>query len=118
MALKSVVLFCSDPYVMARFWAEALDAPPVDEDATALRDRSLEDGESVLLRGPGLDVWVTPVERLDAVGNRVHLDVHGDAATVERLLALGGTRVRDQADWVVLADPEGNHLCVVPGRGA
>ncbi len=39
-------------------------------------------------------------------------------AEVERLVALGATRVQwtypDDADFVVLADTEGNLFCVVP----
>jgi len=57
---------------------------------------------------------------------RVHLDLYaGDAgdqaAEVERLVALGATRVdwRDyppDADFVVLADPDGNRFCIVDTR--
>ncbi|MCS0602903.1 hypothetical protein NX794_17025 [Streptomyces sp. LP11] len=52
--------------------------------------------------------------------NRLHLDLHPDAgrreAEVARLTALGA-RVLDEVtepsgSWVVLADPEGNELCV------
>ena len=116
--LRSVVIFCQDPYVMAPFWAEALGMPPVDEDVTSLAERSLAPGESVLLRAAGNpDVWVTPVDRLDPPGNRLHLDVDVDAGDVERLLAAGATYVRDETEWTVLADPEGNQFCAVWPRG-
>jgi catechol 2,3-dioxygenase-like lactoylglutathione lyase family enzyme len=54
---------------------------------------------------------------------RVHLDLHvadaaEQAAEVERLVALGATRVEwdsypEDPDFVVLADPDGNRFCVV-----
>lgn len=54
---------------------------------------------------------------------RIHLDLYaGDAADqaaeVERLVSLGARRVEwdlypDDADFVVLADPEGNRFCVI-----
>jgi hypothetical protein len=54
------------------------------------------------------------------VKNRLHLDLVPATARdveVERVVALGGTLVDDRrrpdgSGWVVLADPEGNELCV------
>jgi hypothetical protein len=53
---------------------------------------------------------------------RLHLDLHpgGDqAATVQRLLALGATPLdigQGDVPWVVLADPEGHPFCVMEER--
>jgi hypothetical protein len=51
---------------------------------------------------------------------RIHLDLYaGDgAAEVERLVGLGATEVEwdrkpPNADYVILADPEGNRFCVI-----
>ncbi len=51
---------------------------------------------------------------------RIHLDLYAEdqAAEVERLLALGATEVHwdkrpPDADYVILADPEGNRFCVI-----
>jgi catechol 2,3-dioxygenase-like lactoylglutathione lyase family enzyme len=51
---------------------------------------------------------------------RLHLDLYTDvqAAQVERLVELGATRADDwpypeNADFVVLRDPDGNEFCVV-----
>jgi len=51
---------------------------------------------------------------------RVHLDLYTDeqARHVERLVGLGATRVNewpypDDADFVVLRDPDGNEFCVI-----
>ena len=51
---------------------------------------------------------------------RVHLDLYTNdqKAEVERLLKLGATIVRRPEkgeDYVILADPEGNHFCVIDG---
>jgi hypothetical protein len=55
---------------------------------------------------------------------RIHLDLYAEdqRAEVERLLALGATEVRwdgrpPDADYVILADPEGNRFCVVEAGG-
>jgi hypothetical protein len=115
--LHSIVIYCRDPYVLAPFWSQALGIEPVEEDADKLGSRSLAPGESVLLHTPGQpQVWITPVERLDPPGNRLHLDVDGGLDEVERLIDLGGRHVRDEVRWSVLTDPEGNDFCVVPGR--
>jgi hypothetical protein len=51
---------------------------------------------------------------------RIHLDLYTDdqPGEVRRLLALGATEVHwdrrpPDADYVILADPEGNRFCVV-----
>lgn len=54
--------------------------------------------------------------------DRTHLDLWADdkddqLAQVERLVSLGASRVEwdypDDADFIVLADPEGNLFCVI-----
>ena len=51
---------------------------------------------------------------------RIHLDLYAEdqAAEVERLIGLGATEVHwdkrpPDADYVILADPEGNRFCVI-----
>jgi predicted enzyme related to lactoylglutathione lyase len=49
---------------------------------------------------------------------RLHLDLYtsDQKAEVERLLKIGATIVRPPkkgSDFTILADPEGNHFCVV-----
>jgi hypothetical protein len=112
--LRSIVIFCRDVYTMAPFWSVALDVSPIPEDAAGLETRSLGADESVLLRREGHpDVWISPVGHLDPPGNRVHLDVVATRPDVARLLAAGATLVREERDWTVLADPEGNEFCAV-----
>ena len=65
-----------------------------------------------------------PVPDHKSVPNRVHLDLaspstEAQATLVDRLLGLGATPAdvgQGQVPWVVLADPEGNELCVLEPR--
>jgi catechol 2,3-dioxygenase-like lactoylglutathione lyase family enzyme len=112
--IGSVVLHVHDVRRAARFWGEAL--------GYVLRDGPVGDETPVLVAPDGDG---TPLA-LDAE-DRTHLDLHvaGEAeqqAEVERLVGLGARRVPwtypDGADFVVLADPEGNLFCVVNAGGA
>jgi hypothetical protein len=58
------------------------------------------------------------------VKNRVHLDLRPDDrdAEVARLEGMGAQRIdigqTGEETWVVLADPEGNELCVLRSESA
>jgi len=56
------------------------------------------------------------VQALGEGESRIHLDVHTDNvhAEVQRLVSLGAQIVTRHDDWVVLRDPAGLVLCVVP----
>lgn len=99
------------------FWAEALGRPLVWDQDEETAIRASDDGPMMAWGGP-------PVE--PKLGkNRLHLDVapppDGDLATeVERLVGLGATRLdvgQGDVRWVVLADVDGNELCVHPPAG-
>jgi predicted enzyme related to lactoylglutathione lyase len=75
----------------------------------------------VPVSGNGPKLVFQKVPESKAGKNRVHLDVIvGDIVEeeAERLLALGATRVSDGVvreygvSWIVMADPEGNELCL------
>ena len=94
------------------FWSEALGWPLVwdQDEETAIR---APDGA-----GPFI-TWGPPVPP-KTTKNRLHLDLVPDdaeqAAEVDRLIALGATRIdigQGDVDWVVMADPDGNELCVL-----
>jgi hypothetical protein len=116
--LGAVVFEPADPLV-GRFWSEATGWPIVyDEDGdTAIRDSGG--------RGPFL-TFGPPPNAAKTGKNRLHLDIapppDGDQdAEVERLVALGARRIdigQGDVSWVVLADPEGNELCVLTPRDA
>jgi predicted enzyme related to lactoylglutathione lyase len=115
--LVSVGIDSADPEASARWWADALgwsviaSAPGEAEVAPA--------GEA---RVPALVFLEVPEPK--TVKNRIHLDLASEdaasqAQTVERLIASGATPVdigQHDVPWVVLADPDGNELCVLDPR--
>jgi hypothetical protein len=72
-------------------------------------------------KAPGVPTLVfVAVPEAKTVKNRLHLDVRPVdrpyEAEVERLVGLGARRAdigQGEVPWVVLADPEGNELCVL-----
>lgn len=114
--IAAVVVDCADPRAMARFWGEAIGwtVHEVTGDFARLRH-----GEGV---GPYLEFRRVPGP--PAVWSRTHIDVlpgEGDdqVAEVARLLFLGATHAdvgQGDVPWKVLADPEGNHFCVLRRR--
>jgi catechol 2,3-dioxygenase-like lactoylglutathione lyase family enzyme len=121
LRIGSVVMGVADMERAAAFWTAALGYVPREE---------MTDDWVVLVPAEGtgpqlsLGLSATPVQDRP----RVHLDLYaGDAADqaaeVERLVGLGASRVDwdlypDDADFVVLADTEGNRFCVIDtGRG-
>ncbi len=108
----SIVMRVDDLQRQAEFWAAALDYAPrqLDDDFMLLRPR---DGV-----GPNLSLDMVPSKV--QVPPRIHLDLYTEdqAGEVERLKAMGATEVHwdkrpPDADYVILADPEGNRFCVV-----
>ncbi|MFE6869388.1 VOC family protein [Kitasatospora sp. NPDC057692] len=111
--VRHVTIDCSDPYTLARFWAEVLDG-------TLGEDDNPGDPEA-LVESAGAALLFIRVPEGKTVKNRVHLDVQPQDRTrdeeVERLLALGATlfedhRTPDGKGWATLHDIEGNELCV------
>jgi hypothetical protein len=121
--LRDVTFDCRHPASLARFWAAALDGYdllPYDE-AELARLRSLgiddpEDDTSVILVGGGPRVCFQQVPEARSGKNRVHLDLLAVDVDdeVARLVALGARELQRRGEGVVLADPEGNELCVDP----
>ena len=112
--IDEVVIDCSNPAVLAVFWAAVLGGQP-----------QARDDNWHYLDPPG---WTRlafqRVPESKQVKNRLHLDVEVtdiDAAT-QQAEALGATRVgevhRDTAgSFQVLLDPENNEWCVVRPPG-
>jgi predicted enzyme related to lactoylglutathione lyase len=113
--LYTVVIDARNPRALGQFWAEALGWQILAED---------DDGEVIVGANeqayPGLCILRVPETK--TIKNRLHLDLVPDdaddkEAEIERLIALGATRVdigqEADASWVVLADPEGNEFCVL-----
>jgi predicted enzyme related to lactoylglutathione lyase/uncharacterized damage-inducible protein DinB len=116
-AIRHITFDCHDPAVLGRFWAEVLgyEDDPENRNEPGDPELLLVDPER---RRPGLLFIVVPEGK--TVKNRVHLDLQpadGRDVEVERIKGLGGTvvadhRTPDGAGWVVVADPEGNELCI------
>jgi hypothetical protein len=75
--------------------------------------------------GHGPNVSLDRMRSTVQVPPRIHLDLYADdqAAEVARLLALGATEIHwdrrpPDADYVILADPEGNRFCVIDAAPA
>ena len=109
-----LVLDCSDLERSAAFWCEVLgyrhDGPPVGQYLGLFP-----------VRGAGLQLLLQRVEDPKPVKNRVHLDLRTRELEpeVERIRAAGGVLVTGEPmaefgfRWQILADPDGNELCVV-----
>jgi predicted enzyme related to lactoylglutathione lyase len=109
----SIVIRVDDLRRQTEFWTAALDYVPREGDAddfALLRPRD----------GVGPNVSLDRVRSTVQVPPRIHLDLYADdqAAEVERLKGLGATEVHwdkrpPDADYIILADPEGNRFCVI-----
>jgi predicted enzyme related to lactoylglutathione lyase len=114
-ALAAVVVDALDPSELAGFWAAATGWT-VGFEADGIT--SLHHPRD---RPPDLDfVRVGEPKRTK---DRLHLDIvapGGDVgAEVQRLVGLGAVPAdvgQGDVPWAVLADPEGNELCVLPSR--
>jgi predicted enzyme related to lactoylglutathione lyase len=109
----SIVIRVDDLQLQTAFWAAALDYVPreePDDDFQLLYPRD----------GVGPNVSLDRVRSTVQVPPRIHLDLYAEdqVAEVKRLIALGATEVHwdkrpPDADYVILADPEGNRFCVI-----
>ncbi|MBO9554186.1 VOC family protein [Cellulomonas sp.] len=115
--IAAVVVDCTDPRTLARFWGQATDwtVHDVTDDGARLRSSAGV--------GPYLELVRTPAAH--DPHHRFHLDVRpyaGDDPTAEatRLRALGATDAdvgQGDVPWLVMADPEGNHFCLLGPSG-
>ena len=103
-----VAIDANDPARLRRFWSTALNYVEMvtDEGAVDLVDPA----------GRGPTIWFQQVPETKTAKNRLHLDIKVPrirrAALVEELTALGGIVVTSFPRFTVLADPEGNELCL------
>lgn len=113
LRVGSIVIRVDDLQRQARFWEAALDyerRPGNSDDFIVLRPKD-GSGPNVSLDAVGAPLQIPP---------KIHLDLYAEdrAFEVQRLLDLGATEVHwdkrpPDADYVILADPEGNRFCVV-----
>lgn len=114
--IQSTCIDARDPGSLGRFWADVLGWRITEEEPDEV---ALEPPEGSPEDGVVPDLLFLQVPEGKSVKNRLHIDLRPDdqAAEVARIEALGATRVDvgqgDDVTWVVLADPEGNELCVL-----
>lgn len=123
--LADIVVDCTHPASLARFWAAMLDdyaVAPYDEAEMArlasLGIPNIEDDPTVLLQSDdgGHRIWFQRVPEAKTTKNRMHLDVRAPdrQAEIRRLTTLGATVVDERSDHLtVMRDPEGNEFCVI-----
>ena len=120
LRVGSIVIRVDDLPLQTAFWTAALDyvaREPLTgdpaQDFMLLHPRS----------GAGPNVSLDRVRSEVHIPPRIHLDLYAEdqAAEIERLKGLGATEVHwdkrpADADYVILADPEGNRFCVIDTR--
>ncbi|MFG1841686.1 VOC family protein [Micromonospora sp. NPDC049175] len=116
--ISAVVMDCTDPPAMARFWGAAIDWPVV---AVTGERATLRSG-----RGTGPDLTFVRVPGTTPTLDRLHLDLRPDtgddqAAQAVRLRALGAADLDvgqgGDVSWICLTDPDGHELCVLAAPG-
>jgi catechol 2,3-dioxygenase-like lactoylglutathione lyase family enzyme len=112
LRIGSIVWGVRDVPRAIEFWSAALDYRP-------LREPTPDWAILIPRQGPGPQLAITIVTSTAEDHQRHHLDLYAENARAEiaRLMALGARRVDwrypEGADYVVLADPDGNTFCVV-----
>jgi hypothetical protein len=109
----SIVIRVDDLPRQTEFWTAALDyvaREDSSDDFRLLRPRN----------GIRPNVSLDKVRSTLQIPPRIHLDLYAEdqPGEVERLKGLGATEVHwdkrpPDADYIILADPEGNRFCVV-----
>jgi catechol 2,3-dioxygenase-like lactoylglutathione lyase family enzyme len=116
LRIGSVVIRVDDLERQKAFWTAALGyvARADDDETFALLYPPDRNGPNVSLDRVRSALQIPP---------RIHLDLYAEdqAAEVERLKDLGATEVHwdrrpADADYVIMADPEGNRFCVIDTR--
>ena len=114
-ATIGLVLDCTDPDELARFWSEALGYSAIGGAGNYVM---LVDTDGLQ---PKLLLQVVPEAKVGK--NRMHFDIEtrdvdGEASRLETLGARrleAGVRNEHGSNWVIMADPEGNEFCVCDG---
>jgi len=116
MYLENLVFDAVEPQRLGRFWEVVVGGERLTDVPEGFETRlSVE-------AGPVLDLCFQRVPEPPSAPARLHVDLSGgarQAEVVERLLGLGARHLdigQGDVPWVVLADPEGNPLCVMEER--
>jgi catechol 2,3-dioxygenase-like lactoylglutathione lyase family enzyme len=116
--LSHTSINCSNAFELSEWWKQVLGYVDVDGDPNEPGD------EECMIRDPDGDqrLLFIEVEDLQDVPGRIHFDICSGGSTrdeeIERILNLGAAPIADRRNpdgsgWMTLADPAGNHFCVV-----
>jgi catechol 2,3-dioxygenase-like lactoylglutathione lyase family enzyme len=109
---------CHDAYELSAWWKEVLGYTDVPGDPNEPGD------EECMIVDPssGHRLLFVEVDDLRSERGRIHLDLAPTDRRrndeIERVVALGAVQIADRRNpdgtgWMVLADPAGNHFCIV-----
>lgn len=117
LSIGSIVIRVDDLQRQLAFWQAALGFVPRHE----------PDDDFVILQSPDGTGTCISLDRVPSsvhLPPRIHLDLYTEDqdGEVQRLLDLGAARVEwskrpADADYVIMADPEGNRFCVIDTAG-
>ncbi len=116
--ISHTTIDCHDAHALSEWWKHVLEYVDLPDDPNEPGD------EECWIQRPdgGHPLLFVEVPDDKQVKNRIHLDLRPSAGTrddeLARLRGLGATEVDDRRNddgtgWVVLADPEGNELCIL-----
>jgi len=116
LKIGSIVWGSRDVPRAIEFWCAALDYKLLGQPAP---DWAI----IIPTNGEGPQMAIAEVSKdAEALLQRHHMDLYASdqKAEIERLLSIGAQRVDrkypEGADYVVLADPDGNTFCVIPTK--
>jgi predicted enzyme related to lactoylglutathione lyase len=116
LRVGSIVIRVDDLQLQAAFWTAALDYVSREDVNAPGADFAILHARS----GDGPHVSLDRVPARVQIPPKIHLDLYAEdqAAEVERLKGLGATEVHwdkrpADADYIIMADPEGNRFCVI-----
>ena len=116
LRFQAICVDSINPAPLAAFWREVLGWRQTNADADEIVLEPLEGSRE---DGVVPDLLFLRVHNEKTSKSRLHIDLRpsDQLAEVERILALGATRVDvgqpPDCTWVVLGDPEGNEFCVL-----
>jgi hypothetical protein len=109
---------CRNAYELSEWWKQVLGYTDIPGDPNEVG----HDECMILDPASGHRLLFIEVDELRSSQGRIHLDLAaGDRRRdeeIERVIALGATEIADRRNpdgtgWMVLADPDGNHFCVL-----
>ncbi|MEP1124646.1 MAG: VOC family protein [Ilumatobacter sp.] len=109
---------CLDAFVLSEWWKRVVGYIDVPGDPNEVG----HDECMILDPSSGHRLLFIEVGELRPASGRIHLDLAPNDRRrddeIERVIALGALEVADRRNadgtgWMVLADPEGNHFCIV-----